>query len=230
MEVVMKGFWGRMVAFTAARIRVVTATVAVAGTLVILFFNQESSYQVIFGQIAALINLVAYLPYLTSILMLQTKPSRTTWWIWSGLEIMLSASYVMSGAGSTMWLPIAAFIGMLLTAILSLFYGKKEWTAVDTICSVGSIIGLIVWYITGSSVIALCSFLTIDILAAIPTFVKSYKNPYEEDLLAWKITLFSGLLNLIALDSISFAIWILPVYNLAIYAIVVAILMLKRRE
>lgn len=135
----------------------------------------------------------------------------------------------MSGANNTKWLPIAALIGMLITAILSLNYGKKGWTIVDTICSIGSAVGIVVWIISGNPVIAMCSFLIVDFLAAIPTIVKSWHNPEEENAFTWAITFVSGLINLFAIEDWSFNIIIYPLHLVILYGIILFILLRKRR-
>lgn len=226
----MSGFAASKVAKYATSIESITIAILLIGTGIIVQFNQGGDMKITIGEVAGLVNLVAYLPYFVSIVKGETKPSKTTWWIWSALEIMLSASYVMSGAENTIWLPIASFVGMVFTAALSLFYGKREWTMIDSICSIGSFLGVIAWTFSGSPVVALSCFLVVDLLAVIPTVSKSWKNPLEEDLFAWVITLASGAINLLALEVWNFSIATLPVYNLIVYAAVVFVLIFSRRK
>jgi len=121
----MNGYAKSIAAKIAASIKSITVAILLAGVAVIIHFNHGVDTKIIVGEIAGYVNLIAYFPYFVSIIKGDTKPSKTTWWIWSILEIMLSSSYIASGAESTKWLPIAGFVGMLLTAILSVWYGKK---------------------------------------------------------------------------------------------------------
>lgn len=203
--------------------------IVVGSFLIVAVINNGEFSKKSLGEVAGFINLVAYLPYFVSILKGETKPSKTTWWIWTILEVMMSTSYVMSGAESTMWLPIASGIGMLLTAILSLKFGDEHHHQVDHIFIICSLIGLDIWILSGSSLVGLIAFLAVDLFAAIPTLFKAWDDPFEEDLFAWIITLISGLINLFALENMSFSIAILPVYNLAIYLAVVLFLKIGRR-
>ncbi len=226
----MSGFVTSIAVKFAASVKSKTIAVLLIGLVAIIQLNHGGDVKSTMGEIAGFINLVAYLPYLISIVNGETKPSKATWWIWSILEVMLSASYIMSGAENTIWLPIAGIIGMTLTAFLSLFYGKKEWTIIDSICSLGSVMGIVVWFFSGSPMVALFCFLVVDILAAIPTILKSWKEPFEEDLFAWLITLVSGVANLLAIEKWNFTIATLPIYNLVIYLAVVLALVFSRRK
>lgn len=225
----MSGYIKRIAAYTAAHIKLVTIAITVLGTCLIVVCNHYEISKEVIGEVAGLVNLIAYLPYYVSIMQGKTKPNKVTWWTWAVLEIMMSSSYIMAGAGNTKWLPIAAFIGMLFTAILSLKFGDKKWYVSDFICAVGSAVGLVIWILSGDPVIALIAFLVVDLFAAIPTCIKAWDEPYEEDLFAWVISLISGLVNLVALESLNFSIVVLPVYNLVVYLAVVALLKLGRK-
>lgn len=219
-----------MAAKYAASIELTTIVILLIGVEVIALVNYGQDSKATIGEIAGFINIVAYVPYFVSIVKGETKPSMTTWWIWSALEIMLSVSYVMSGAENTIWLPIASFVGMILTATLSLFFGKRGLTSIDSICLIGSVIGFIVWIVSGNPVVALYCFLVVDLFAVIPTITKSWRNPLEEDLFAWVITLASGVVNLFAIETWNFSIATLPIYNLIIYAAVVFVLIFSRKK
>ncbi len=224
----MKRFFEKIAAKSAASEKIVTIFLLVLVACIPFIVSECADRKAIIGEIAGYVNLIAYFPYLMSILRGETKPSKVTWWVWSTLEIMMTASYIMSGAESTKWLPIASCAGMILTAILSIWYGKKGWSNIDSICLAGSIIGIVVWILSGVPIIALVCFLVVDLLALIPTCVKSWKNPKEEDLFAWIITLLSGFINLFAVEFWNFSIGIFPVYSIFIYIVVVAILIYKR--
>jgi len=180
------------------------------------------------GELAGFINLVAYFPYFVSIFRGETKPNFVTWLVWTFLELLIGGSYILGGADNTKWLPIASFFGMFLTVILSIFYGKRKWEFVDKICLIGSLIGINIWVVSGNPGFALLIFLSVDLLAAIPTLIKSKKHPQSEDLFAWILTLLSGFINILAVDKWIFSIVLLPLYNLMVYLMVVSVLIFSR--
>lgn len=209
-------------------VNAITIAMLCAGVFFIQIFS-SSNAKIATGEIAGYINIIAYFPYFISIVRGETKPSKSTWWIWAALELMMSTNYYLfTKTQSTIWLPIASFIGMFMTAILSVKYGKKEWPIVNTICLLGSVIGIVVWIVSKDNFITLTCLLLVDILASVPMFIKSYEYPQEEDFFSWLITLSSGIVNLFAIETWNVSVAILPMYNLAIYAIVVAILMHAR--
>ncbi len=75
------------------------------------------------GILGGILSLVAYVPYVKSILSNETRPSRSSWWIWSLVGFLIVLSYYDVGVRRTMWIPIFFFICPRIIAILSLRYG-----------------------------------------------------------------------------------------------------------
>lgn len=63
------------------------------------------------GLAAGALALVAYIPYVVSILRGNTKPNRATWFIWAVIGAILGASYYASGAEHTAWVTVGYFLG-----------------------------------------------------------------------------------------------------------------------
>ncbi len=157
------------------------------------------SYDTI-GIIAGILALAGYIPYIYSIFTGNTRPNRATWFIWTIVGGLLAFSYIAEGDQHSIWLPLGYFVGPLMVAILSLRYGYAEWTRLDTICIVAAIISIIPWVLSDNATITLIINLLIDMTGAIPTLVKTYREPETEDLSGWLVFFIANTLQLFAIS------------------------------
>lgn len=178
----------------------------------------------ILGIIAGVFSFSAYLFYIVAILKGYTKPSRATWFIWAVVGVILAISYRASGAQDTVWVAVSEAIAPTMIAILAIKYGQGGAETVDIIAFGGALFSLFLWWYFGSPVVALVTNLAIDFFAAVPTIVKSWKNPKEEDKFAWTLTQMGNVFNLFAIDKLMFGVIIYPVYTFIIDGIVVGLL------
>lgn len=167
------------------------------------------SYETI-GILAGILALAGYIPYIISILQGKTQPNRATWFIWTIIGGLLAFSYIAEGDQHSIWLPLGYFFGPLITAILSLRYGYATWTKLDTFCIVAAIISIVPWVLSDNATFTLIINVFIDSIGAIPTLVKTYKEPETEDFTAWLIFFIANTMQLFAIST-----WSLP----AIYPI-----------
>lgn len=165
----------------------------------------------LFGISAGIIGLAGYVPYIISILRGKTKPNRATWFIWTLVGGLLAFSYMSAGDSSAIWLPLGYFIGPLITVILSIRYGYATWTKIDTICVAAAILSIIPWLLTENAILTLIINVFIDASGAIPTLIKTHREPETEDFTAWLIFFIANTLNLFALTSFNFSV-LYPAY------------------
>jgi hypothetical protein len=184
----------------------------------------------LFGFTAGVVSFFAYLVYIKSIINKKTKPSRTTWWIFTFVGLITSLSYYFSGAIETMWVPIFDVIGVLIVAILSIKYGEGGSDKLDVYCFLGSIFSLILWFIFKNPLMALILNLFMDFIAIIPTIKKSYLRPQDESRMSWLITFIANLMNFGAITKISFGIIIYPLYMTLSNGFITYLLFKKRKR
>ena len=80
---------------------------------------------------AALFELAATFHYLRSVLRGETRPSRTTWLIWTPLAWLTVAGSIEAGAGATLAKLVASALGVTAIAALALFRGTGGRTGSD---------------------------------------------------------------------------------------------------
>lgn len=163
--------------------------------------------------LAGILALVGYALYIWAIVKPggETKPSKTTWWIWVPLVVTLFYSAEASGAKETLWVAKAEVVGIISIALLSLKFGKKEREKGEWFCIAGSAASLLIlWF--GAPAFALFAALATDSFALRPTIQKTIRNPKEEDRLAWVFTQTANLFNLFAISSLSFGDIVYPIW------------------
>ena len=180
--------------------------------------------QELLGQLAGVISLLGFVPYIVEIVQGKTHPNRATWWIWTVVGAMLCGSYYASGARHTLWVPVSYVIGPLVTALLSLKYGEGGWEPFDRNCLGASLLSLVVWWLARSPLVALVANIGIDLLGALPTIRKSYREPESESLLSWIVFLVADALNLCAIGSWSVATSLYPLYLFTLAAVLVVLM------
>lgn len=171
-----------------------------------------NSYSVIIGQMAGILVVISYIPYIRSIVQGKTKPERATRAIWAVVAIVIFLSYVASGARETAWVAFMYAIFNIIILILSFKYGVGGSNKLDIICLLGATIGVFLWIVTKNPLTAFYASIFVEILGFIPTLKKTYLYPKTENTLAWVIGTCAALLNLFAITNFKPEIVTYPVY------------------
>jgi hypothetical protein len=172
----------------------------------------------IIGVLAGIIALLGFVPYALSVLRGTTQPSIASWVIWTALGAVTSASYLYSGSASSWWVTVSYAIGPCVILLLSLRVGTFSWDKLDSLYILFAVLGLVWWWISGVAATAQAVSVIVDMLGAVPTLKKCWRDPDSEDPVAWWVFFAAGVLNLFAVENWSFASGLYPVYTLGIAA------------
>ena len=173
------------------------------------------------GITAGILGLAGYIPYIISILRHKTRPNRATWFIWTIVGGLLAFSYIAESDSYSIWLPLSYFVGPLITAMLSIRYGYSIWSKLDTVCMATAIISIIPWLLSSNAIFTLIINVLIDATGAIPTLVKTYREPETEDFTAWLIFFIANTVQLFAISMWNIA-SIYPIYLFILAGLMVA--------
>jgi len=182
------------------------------------------------GRIAGLVSAVAYIPYAISIIRGQTKPSLSTWVIWTVVGGALCASHWASGGHDSFWVPLTYMLGPLLLAGLAVRYGEIAWSRFDGACLAAAAFSLVLWALSGTPLVALCMNIVVDLIGALPTIRKSWREPESEDRLSWNMFFAANAINLLAVEKWSFSGAVYPVYLVLIALTMILLLWRPRRK
>lgn len=183
----------------------------------------------ILGISAAILNAVAFVPYISTILSGKTKPERSSWWIWSILMAIAFAAQIAAGATWSALLTAVFFIGNIVVAFLSLRYGYGKFSFMDGAAIVAAIIGVALWAATNNPLIALLVTIVVDFLAYWLTIIKSWKAPYSENLLAWSLMTIAAILSILSVGEFNVTLVLFPVYVACVSMCGVIVLISRRK-
>lgn len=170
--------------------------------------------QVFLNQIAGAFAIASFVPYIIAILRKQTKPSKSTWLIWTTLSNLTAATMFASDALNAQIAMIAA--GDLIVVVLALTYGTSGWSRLDLACLTGAVAGIAVWIWTRDPLHGLLIAVTVTVVGSIPTIVKTWHHPEQEDSLAYTLMVSSCVFQIAAIPAWTMAHVLQPISFLGI--------------
>lgn len=182
-------------------------------------------YVVILGSI---IQLIGCFSYIKDTIKGTTKPNRVTWLLWSIAPIIATIAALSKGVTIAVLPTFVAGFGPLLVFLASFINPNSYWKLgkSDYICGVFSILALILWGVTNEANIAIIFAILSDFTAALPTFIKAWKEPESESIAPFTTGLISTSTTFLVLALWNFSELAFPIYLLVINTLL--ILTIKR--
>lgn len=141
--------------------------------------------KLIFSIIAFVITFIAYFFYIKDIFLHKTKPHTYTWLIWI-ITTSIAAIGIWQGGGKFGLLGIlATLIAIIFISILSLKYGAKDITKLDSFVLGIALLSVLIWWKLDELWLSIIIVSIIDSLAYIPTYRKSFNCPCQETIIFW---------------------------------------------
>lgn len=156
--------------------------------------------KLLFTSLAIVIILASYIPYFRDIFSGRTKPHAYTWLIWTLTQGTAAFAIWYGGGGfAALYLGLALF-PVFTTFVLSIFYGTKNITRSDFIILVLALFAILLWWQLSRPLISVIMVSLIDFSGYIPSFRKSFSEPWSETLIFWLMAIISNLLAIFALN------------------------------
>lgn len=171
-----------------------------------------------FVYLAIAINFIGLGAYAWSTLKGHTKPNRVTWFLWFFIIFITYLGQKDEGVGVSAHYTLAMAIGPLFVLAASFLNKNAFWkiSRLDIFCAFISIFALALWLITGTGLIAILLTIAADLVAGLPTAIKSFKFPKTENSAAYLGALLSAIITLMIIDS-----WTLAEYVFAVYIVLI---------
>lgn len=151
-------------------------------------------FHVLMAVVAGVLTLASVVPYIRDMLKGTTRPNIVSWGIWCLVQAIFAAAQLAEGASLSVVLPIAEVGTVGLIAILGLVgYGYKKYGKIDIACLVLALLAIALWQTTGDPMLALIFSVAADVLAAVPTWFKAYKDPKSETISAYALVALSAI-------------------------------------
>jgi hypothetical protein len=179
--------------------------------------------------VGAFLQLLGSLPYITDAIKGKIQPNKVTWFLWSAAPLIAFSAQVSQGVGiQSLATFIVGFVPLII--FLTSFINKKAtWKlgSLDIWCGSLSVIGLILWYITKVGNIAIFFAILADLLAAIPTVIKSYKEPETENHMVYTMGVLNAIIALLVIKTWSFQYWGFQLYLLFMNSVLALLVIYK---
>jgi len=160
--------------------------------------------KLIFVILSSLVSISCFVPYIIDIFKGTTKPHSYSWIIWTILQTAGVIAMASAGAG---WGIASLSIGAILCGfifILSFFYGTHNIKTFDTICLIGALIAIVIYFFLHSAILSIIIVTITDLVGFLPTIRKSYEEPETETSLTYILSSISSILAIGALTIFNF--------------------------
>lgn len=170
--------------------------------------------------LAVIVQLIGKASYIKDTLKGKTKPNRISWLLWAVAPLIAFFAEVSTGVELAAIPVFISGFSPLLVLAASLANKNSYWKLEknDYLCGLFSVFALIFWGITKEPAVAIVFALLSDLLATIPTLIKSWKYPETETADAFTAGLFSALTSFTAIKTWNFSSVAFPLYLVLVNA------------
>ncbi len=167
--------------------------------------------QYLFGAVAAILLIIAFVPYLRSVIKRTITPRPLTWIGWTLLMgISFLAQVFAKGFALNQIAMVMSISGCLVISIFSFKNGNIK--PVDWICLLLGIACGIIYVTTKNAWLTTVLAVAADILVAIPTLHNAWKDPLSEKSSAWTFGAIAYFITVIACRGHDILYAVFPIY------------------
>lgn len=159
-----------------------------------------------FAIVGAIVGSLGGLYYLYDTLVGKAKPNRVTWFLWGLFPMIIFVAQRAQGVEGLSWASFAAGFTPFLVFLASFLNKKAYWKTEpkDYYLMAAAIAGIILWTLTDNANLAILFALLADILASLPTLLKSYRHPQTESWIAYAISTLGFGVVILAIPTFTF--------------------------
>lgn len=156
-------------------------------------------WHILVGVVSGIVQISAIVPYIRDMLRGTTRPNIVSWALWTLIQVIAIAAQLSAGASWSIILLFAMTFNTSLVTILGLIgYGYKKYSWLDWGCLVLAILAIVLWQITNQPLIALVLAIVADLIIAIPTIAKTYREPFTETPSSWFLLTVAAALSIVS--------------------------------
>lgn len=187
-------------------------------------------YKQLLGAIAIGITIIAYYPYIRSIIQGKIKPHVFSWVIWGTSTCIVFLAQLADKGGAGAW--VIGFSGIISIYVAFLAFIKRSdssITRIDWLFFIFAMTALPIWYLTSDPLWAVVILTTVDVLGFAPTFRRSYIRPFEEQLMFYVVMAVRNLIVVSALENYSLTTVLFPA-TIAAACLIFSLMVVYRRR
>ncbi len=182
------------------------------------------------GILSGIIGVIADIPYIIDTYRRKTQPHRITWFLFFILNAISFANNATSGATNSLWLIAGWTLTTFVVFILSIKKGVGGYNKLDIAVLVGSIIGLLLWWILGTPLASIIANTIVATLAFIPTFKKAYVDPASETKITWSLCTLSSFIGILSVGKLDYVLLVYPVYSFLVQGGLYTVIEIRTRQ
>jgi len=156
--------------------------------------------------IGAIIGSLGGFYYLYETIVGKAQPNRITWLLWGIFPMVIFVAQRVQGVEGVSWASFVAGFTPLLVVAASFFNQNAYWKSEprDYVLMAAAIVGIVLWAMTDNPNLALLLSLLADMLAGVPTLIKSYRHPHTESWVAYAISTFGFGMSFLSVQTYNF--------------------------
>lgn len=188
------------------------------------------TYKEFLSAVAIALTLIAFYPYIRSIVQGKTKPHVFSWVIWGSTTFVVFLAQLEDNGGVGAW-PIGVS-GMITLGVAIMAYLKRAditITRTDWVFFIAAISSLPLWYFTSDPFWAVVILTTVDVFGFGPTVRKAYSHPFEEQLMFFALFAARNVIVILALENYSLTTVLFPA-TIATICLLLMIMVRYRRQ
>jgi len=187
------------------------------------------SYKGILSAVAIALTLIAFFPYIRSIILNRIRPHVFSWVIWGTTTFVVFLAQLEDKGGVGAW-PIGVS-GAITIFIALLAYLKRAditITRFDWVFFISALSSLPFWYFTSDPLWAVVILTIVDVLGFGPTVRKVYVHPYSESLVFFSLFTTRNILVIMALENYTMTTVLFPAVIAVACVLLIAMALYQR--
>ncbi|MGB4767752.1 MAG: hypothetical protein WBP22_00685 [Candidatus Saccharimonas sp.] len=173
---------------------------------------------------------VSAVPYILAVMRGQVRPKLVSWGIWTVLAVIMTLAALEEGQLQSALLTGVTVAACASVMVLGWRQGSRQMNRLDVLCIIGAVVGVLVYFMVDSPLVALIVSVVVDAIAFIPTLVHAWTDPEEESLASFAVAASGELFVVVAAvaGAASFAGLLYPVYAVVFNGAVAALIIAAR--
>ncbi len=187
-------------------------------------------YKIYLGILAVILGILSYIPYFRDLFTGKTKPHAFSWFVWFLLTGIAFAAQVLEHAGPGAWVTATTSLFCFIVFLFALAKGHKDFPIIDWLCLFSALLALGIWFVTKNPLLAVILITVTDAIAFIPTFRKSFSNPWGETVTLYAVAAIKFIPGLFALERITLTTWLYPASLVIMNSLFTIMLLIRRKQ
>lgn len=183
----------------------------------------------LFIVLSSIFLMASALPYIRDILKGTTKPRVVSWFNWGLLAGIAGAAALADRQYVSVILSFTIVIQSVIIVTLGYRKGDRKFEPLDAYCQLGAVVGLVLWALFNSPLLALIAVVAVDFIAGIPTIKHAWQKPHEETLATYVLAGIGGIFSVLALNDPAVSGMVYPIFVVVMSFLFSAQIYLRQR-